>query len=896
MKFLNFEKKFSGSHKFALLIILLLSIPLISQFTNRNSGSSNSIIVNDLGVSGQESFTRQWLDNPTLDAPIEPIWYSEKIGDLSDTEALSGLGYANLSVIGDFGVINIDDPLNNVDWIPVNNPEFPISPDSNGSDSSGLFISHEWDEGVDQSRNSPSIHWIRNINFGKNFSDFIITSASLEVIFNASVTAVGSNPLQPHIGGIERPGDYTEGQNPGAGDTQFGIGDFATFYVLISDINNENSFQIAVNRTTDLGQDSPEVNHYPDTAMSTVPEDILISYLTSALEVDNHNFTITLGIDIYCEDNEWNVDIDTWNLLTIRSFNLTFTYEKKINQFSGASWSQDADKISEISNDTVIVEEARLNFKYKIDQDWPTTSSPNSEFRILINDNLYPETVKLSTATSTFQVAKPGGFDVTALITDDVNLSIQLFLADEFALNRTITTSIDDITLNITYTVIFPDKETNLNLFMNSENRTSDPNYAITVGQQLNLTIYYLNQTGGHIPNATVLLSGNFTGVLTEDPILKQYSIIINTDISNIGVNFLTITAKAENYQLYKITPTLTVNKVTTNDLQVFLNNEDMTLDPNIALIIGEELNITVKYEDAMGVHIPNATVRLLTQRITLTLDENSTLEQYSVIVNTSDRINFGGNLLTIEAKTSTFQTKYAYINLYIRKINVEIIAPDTIVKNRGEDIKLQIKLNNTDFGVFMSGATVQYLSDFPQVYEQRTGFLKDLNNGSYSLNISNLPAGTYTLTITAFLGDNYKIEDYKIIILIIYQVPEDSTLFQILFILSIILVTALGAYLIAYYKYLKYPRPIRKVRKYRKTLDRKNAPDVTIIDRETAFGMAYRHEQAVSTKLQKKEPSGVPAPEGEPKVPETKLESEELIKKSVEMKKGLDEIVDKSQ
>ncbi|MFX1489920.1 MAG: hypothetical protein ACFFBI_12270, partial [Promethearchaeota archaeon] len=376
----------------------------------------------------------------------------------------------------------------------------------------------------------------------------------------------------------------------------------------------------------------------------------------------------------------------------------------------------------------------------------------------------------------------------------------------------------------------------------------------------------------------------------------KQYSIIINTDISNIGVNFLTITAKAENYQLYKITPTLTVNKVTTNDLQIFLNNENMTLDPNIALIIGEELNITVKYEDIMGVHIPNATVRLLTERLTLSLTENVTLEQYSVIVDTSDRINIGGNLLTIEAKTPTFQTKYAYINLYVRRINVEIIAPDIIVKNRGEDIMLQIRLNNTDFGVFMSGATVQYTSDFPETYEQRTGFLEDRNDGSYNITIKDLPAGTFALTITAFLGDNYKIEDSKIIIIIGYQAPEDSTLFQILFILSVILVTALGAYLIAYYKYLKYPRPIRKVRKYRKTLNRKNAPDVTIIDRETAFGMAYRHGQAVSAKLQKQEPSGVPAPEGEPKVPETKMESEELIKKSVEMKKGLDEIVDKSK
>ena len=36
--------------------------------------------------------------------------------------------------------------------------------------------------------------------------------------------------------------------------------------------------------------------------------------------------------DIYCEDNEVGADVDRWNSLIIRSFNLTFTYEKKINQ------------------------------------------------------------------------------------------------------------------------------------------------------------------------------------------------------------------------------------------------------------------------------------------------------------------------------------------------------------------------------------------------------------------------------------------------------------------------------------------------------------------------------------------------------------------------------------
>jgi hypothetical protein len=544
-KLRNFQK---GKHQTLVLtfFLLLLSVFILNLINNQNFynfqnntlDTKNLKTPEDIHTAAQETFTVGWLENPTFEDPIEPTWYSKAEGDISDVKATAGGGHANLSVVGDSGEMRIDEQLNDIDWISFNNPDFPISPDTNGSNSAGLYISHEWNESVDQTRNTPSIHWKRNITMPINMSDYIITSASLEALFNATVTAKGSNPSQPHIGGIERPGDYTEGRRPWDpfNETQFGIGDFATFYVLISDINNNNSFQVAINKTSDLGQDSPEVNNYPDTLMDTIPEEILISYLTSVLENNNFNFTITLGIDIYCEDNEYNVDVDTWDLLTIRSFNLTFTYKKKIDQFTSVSWNQDGDKISEISNDTVIINEAKLNFKYKIDDNW-TESSQNSEIRAFINNNKLTETIKLSKANLSYQVAKIGGFDITSLIpyNQKINLSIQVYLADEFRLENNRTISIDEVYLNITYTIIFSDTQTNLQIFFNGVNKSLNPVFELPIGTDLNITVKYPNGTGAHISGAIVQLSGNLTGILSENEMFEQYSIIINANELFIG-------------------------------------------------------------------------------------------------------------------------------------------------------------------------------------------------------------------------------------------------------------------------------------------------------------------------------------------------------------------------
>ena len=422
---------------FTLLLIILNILPLNSIILQRES-ISKIMDSDNIHTSGE---IRIESDFSSKDS-----WFSEFEGDDRDISTAISQGHANYVIIGDSGNTNIDNALSDTDWTVFNNPELPILPDIYEINSSGCYVYHQWHEDINQTRNRPSIHWKRNITMPVNMSDYIITSASLEVIFNATVT------VEPRTGGgIDRLGD------PLGADDDYSTGDYAEFYVLFSDV--EESFdpiQAAYNNTAlgDLGQDSPEVGNFSDTPMDTVPENVLVSILNSVLATDGFSFTITLGIDIYCEDNESGVDIDRWNSLIIRSFNLTFSYEKRIDKSTAASWNKIGDDLENSTN--IQLNKANLQFQYKVDRDWPSVPSPNSEIRFYINDKLYSEedTIKLSDAETYFKEAKPGGYDVTSLITKGVNisLSIQVLLKDTFELADNITVSIDDVLLIIDYT------------------------------------------------------------------------------------------------------------------------------------------------------------------------------------------------------------------------------------------------------------------------------------------------------------------------------------------------------------------------------------------------------------------------------------------------------------
>ena len=830
------------------------------------------------------------MDNPTFEDPISESWFELQgdSGDNSDVNATTSPGQVNFEVLGDSKVYNNISgvPKPEDGWALFKNSYF-IEPDYyENSSITGLMANHTFWEGTpdgDQSRNRPSIHYRRNVSMLYNMSDYIITSVTLSAI----VSGTADTNVET------RNDDLSTG---GTDEWSYTYNDTARFYVKFSNLNYEDLYEVAFYQTVDLGTGDQlhdgsgtlAPNLY-DTNMSVIDESILIFYLTRALEYDNKNFGITLGIDIYTEDNYNDYDLDTFHSLRIKSFNLSFTYEKKMDKLTSASWNQNANKISELSGDEIIVDEAILSFKYTRNDTWPSNLQ-NSEIRVLINDNLHFETVKLRDVETSFQ--EEANFDVTSLITDDVNLSIQLFLADDdFSLNRTITFSIDDVTLTITYTVIFPDKESDIQLFLNNEEKTSDPNIELTVGEKLNITVKYLNSIGDHIPNANIVLLGNYTGNFTENALLKQHSILITTDTDDIGVNFLTIEAKAEDYITQKIISTVTVTKIDVEDLQLFLNGENRTLDPYIQLIYGEELNITTEYTDLSGIHIPNAMVKLISERLTKNLVENFTLGHYSIKINTSERLKIGNNYLSIEAQEENLQTKIIDLRVSIRKINLEIIpvsGSNTIEITPGENITISVNLINTDFGGMIQGAIITYIWDIGN------GILTDSDNdGIYEAFIENVPSGTHSIEISAFVGDEYFTNDYELV-LTSFKLGEDPTLFQTLVIITSIIVAVLAIYLVMYQRYLKYPKSVRKVRKYKRTLKRKTAPSIRITDRKNAFSSLYKDEiKPVSGSFKGK--SSLMTTESKSKQAELNLESEELISNSLEKKAELDKIIEDS-
>ena len=201
---------------FILGLICLSSLGLNnpSEYISKNENLVNEILPrSSLFLENRTDYSKQMILDPNFD--VGSPWNSEEFDETNDIDANLNLNQANYIVTGDKRNFYLNGTIDGADWTNFTNPDFPILPDTYIVDSDGLYVDHVWDEGVDQTRNTPSIQLKQNFTMPVNMSDYTITSASVESIFNATVTVSPYN-----WGGIDCLGD------PGDTPLQFATGDY----------------------------------------------------------------------------------------------------------------------------------------------------------------------------------------------------------------------------------------------------------------------------------------------------------------------------------------------------------------------------------------------------------------------------------------------------------------------------------------------------------------------------------------------------------------------------------------------------------------------------------------------------------------------------------------------
>ena len=288
----------SKSGLFLIVLVLTSMIIPLSLFSNFNSLNTSLNEVGDLPNSpiftsdNITFYSVQWLQNPTLTSPITPPWYAAFGGDSTDIDAMDGNNQANVTVTGEEGTkIIFENQPNDTEWISTNNPAVPLRPDSDAANATHRWwASHYWTEQDNVGNSYVSVQWRKNFTMEVNMSDYEIISASINSTVNGTVQAGITQG-----GGIEVNGDTVN---------HYGLNDSARFYVRIANLAGTKEFEIAYYKTSTLGAgDAAGDDYMYDTLMDSISEEIIIAYLISVLEDDGQNFTVILGIDIYCDEN-----------------------------------------------------------------------------------------------------------------------------------------------------------------------------------------------------------------------------------------------------------------------------------------------------------------------------------------------------------------------------------------------------------------------------------------------------------------------------------------------------------------------------------------------------------------------------------------------------------------
>jgi hypothetical protein len=368
-------------------------------------------------------------------------------------------------------------------------------------------------------------------------------------------------------------------------------------------------------------------------------------------------------------------------------------------------------------------------------------------------------------------------------------------------------------------------RETGFYLLVNGLQKNQSDTIQFEANELINITIYFEDYiTKTHLSGANIELLG--IGLLNET--VNHYNITINSNDLVEGINILTIFAQLTNYQPKSIQFFIEVVERATQ-LQLFLNGQDKTVDPVIDLPIGSLLNITVKYFDNQtGFEISSAILQLIGESSDQNLTESLSYKQYFIILDTSILLT-GVKQFTLVAQVEDYQINSIDIRININRIgtSLDTLSGEKFVSiDPLDDYRIKMVFNNTDFGGLIKNASLTYR------WDNGYGQLLDLdNNGIYEILLTNVPAGTYIISISAFAGDDYEFQSIEIVLNVIAPPGPDIML---LLISTAAGVLGLSVFMVLYVKVLKYPPKVRKVRKLKNKIGKgKKMKEITLETRE---------------------------------------------------------------
>jgi len=152
---------------------------------------------------------------------------------------------------------------------------------------------------------------------------------------------------------------------------------------------------------------------------------------------------------------------------------------------------------------------------------------------------------------------------------------------------------------------------TQLEIYLNTIDSTSNPTIDLPIGEMLNITIKYKDSSGNFISGADLSLSGDYSDNLTENLALEQYSLMINSSELEIRKYIITVAAEKFDFEYQTEDLRVIIRRFQTEiltlsgddrfivrpgadlKLEVILNNTDLD-----DLILGAE----VKYSWSFGV------------------------------------------------------------------------------------------------------------------------------------------------------------------------------------------------------------------------------------------------------------------------------------------------------